>query len=234
MMSHSQPAGQQLCVNDLCVIMEELNKACVKWYNIGMQLGVEIDRMDAIKEQYKDHSDCLRETLKIWLKTCSPTWSTIVHALQTSVVGEVRLAMELEQKFCSTQVTGVAVTHHLAAPVPHIWTTPQLQSTIPLTQPPVIVTPMPPQPHISHPSLTTSSYPVSTPFLLLPPSGTASIVAPSTLHPVYSQWSQDTPGPTRPVPPTSVAVLPATLQLRSSDTSTLIQQPIPPAVTAGV
>ena len=44
-------AGQQLSVNDLPVVMEELNKACVKWYNIGMMLPVEIGRLDSIKER---------------------------------------------------------------------------------------------------------------------------------------------------------------------------------------
>ena len=108
MMDHSPPAGQQLNVNDLHVLMEELNKACVKSYNIGMLLGVEIYRLDAIKEQYNDPSDCLRETLKVWLTTYpSPTWNNIVDALRSSTVGEVRLAAYLEQRYCSTECTSV-------------------------------------------------------------------------------------------------------------------------------
>ena len=111
MMSHSQPAGQQLIVNDLGMVMKELNQACVKWYNIGMQLGVEIYRLDAIKEQYSDPSDCLRETLKTWLKTySSPTWSNIVDSLRSSVVGEVRLADDMKHKHCSTENTSSAAT----------------------------------------------------------------------------------------------------------------------------
>ena len=31
--------------------MDKLNKACVKWYNIGMMLPVEIGRLDSIKER---------------------------------------------------------------------------------------------------------------------------------------------------------------------------------------
>ena len=31
--------------------MDELNKACAKWYNIGMMLPVEIGRLDSIKER---------------------------------------------------------------------------------------------------------------------------------------------------------------------------------------
>ena len=85
-----QLAGQQLS-DDLPVVMEELNKACVKWYNIGMMLRVSLDRLDTIKEQYSNPSDCLRETLKIWLKTypSHPTWSNIADALRSDTVGEI-------------------------------------------------------------------------------------------------------------------------------------------------
>ena len=64
---HSQLAGQQLSDIDLPMVMEELNKVCVKWYDIGMMLRVKLNRLDAIKEQYSNPSDCLRETLKMWL-----------------------------------------------------------------------------------------------------------------------------------------------------------------------
>ena len=131
MISHSQPAGQQLSVNDLGVVLEALNKACVKWYNIGIKLGVEIDRLDVIKEQYDNPSDCLRETLKTWLKTySSPTWSNIVDSLGSSVVGEVRLADDLEHKHCSTENTSSASTRPVPPTlVPAQLTTPQHLST---------------------------------------------------------------------------------------------------------
>ena len=63
-MSHSQSAGQQLSVNDLPVVMEELNHTRVKWYEIGLQLRMNVGTLDAIKEQYDDPSHCLREALK--------------------------------------------------------------------------------------------------------------------------------------------------------------------------
>ena len=96
-MSCSQSAGQQLIVNDLPVVMEELNDARAKWYDIGLQLHMSVGTLDAIKEQYDDPSHCLRETLKTWLKTCPslPTWKNIVDALRCSTVGEVRLATDL-------------------------------------------------------------------------------------------------------------------------------------------
>ena len=117
-MSCSQSAGQQLSVDDLPVVMEELNDTRAKWYDIGLQLRISVGTLNAIKKDCNSTSDCLRETLTTWLKTCPspPTWSNIVDALRSSTVGEVRLAADLEQKYCSTQDTSVAATHHHALP----------------------------------------------------------------------------------------------------------------------
>ena len=199
----SQLAGQQLSDIDLPVVMEELNKVCVKWYDIGMMLRVRLDRLDAIKEQYSNPPYCLRETLKLWLKTYPslPTWSNIVDALRSSTVDETQLAADLEQKYCSTQDTSVAATHQ---PVPvtasqahiHMSTLPHFMA--PLSQPPVFASPysVPAQPHLSHLSpcpyyyLPSTSYPVSAQLLPLPTSGTVHTVTPTTVY------SQVTPGPT--------------------------------------
>ena len=113
-MSHSQSTSQQLSVNDLPGVMEEMNDARVKWYSIGSQLYVSVGTLNAIKEQYDVPSHCLKESLKTWLKTCpsSPTWNSIADALRSSTVGEVRLAADLEQKYCLIQDSCVAATHH--------------------------------------------------------------------------------------------------------------------------
>ena len=108
MMSHNQPAGQQFSVDDLRVVMEEMNNVRAKLYNIGVQLGVNIGTLKAIKEQYLNNpSECLRETLTTWLKSSTPMWANFVDAL--NVVGEVRLAADLQRKYCSTQ--DIAATH---------------------------------------------------------------------------------------------------------------------------
>jgi len=107
-MSYSQPAGQQLTVDDLRVLMKELNDVRAKWYNIGLQLGVSVGTLKAIEKQYlNDPSDCLRETLTTWLISTAPTWTTIFDAL--NVVGEVRLVADLQHKYCSQQE--MAATH---------------------------------------------------------------------------------------------------------------------------
>ena len=118
-------AVKQLGVDDLPVLVEKLNDTRVKWYEIGLQLGVSVGTLNAIKKDYNSTSDCLRETLTIWLKTSPspPTWNNIVDILRRSTVGEVRLAADLVQKYCSTQdtsvaATSVAATHHHAPPAP--------------------------------------------------------------------------------------------------------------------
>ena len=95
--------GQQLSVDDVQVVREELNDVRAKWYDIGMQLRVSVGTLDAIKTQYSGPSDCLRETLITWLKSYPPhsTWRKVVEALKSSIVGEARLAANLEQKYCS-------------------------------------------------------------------------------------------------------------------------------------
>ena len=144
------------------MVTEELNDIRAKWYNIGLQLRMSVGTLDAIEEQYDDPSHCLRETLKTWLKTSPspPTWSNILDALRSSTVGEVRLAADLEQKYCSTQDSSIAATHHHALPAPpsqaDTQTTPPQQSQsqvhVPLPVPPSqahTLTPLPPQSTIS-------------------------------------------------------------------------------------
>ena len=204
MISYSQPAGQQLTVDDLPVVREELNTVSAKWYDIGLQLGVNVGRLEEIKEY--GASERLRETLMTWLKTnpLPPTWTMIVIALKSDTVGEVRLAADLEHKYCTAQDTSTTATHHPAPPVPAVppsqvstLVPPLPQSTVvPLTWSPVFASPypVPPLPYPSHfppwsapyyhpPS---TSYPVSTPSLPPPtnyPVSTPSL-PPPTSYPV--------------------------------------------------
>ena len=175
-----------------------------KWYNIGVQLGVSVGTLKAIEKQYlNDPTDCLRETLTTLLISSTPTWTNIVDAL--SVVGEVRLAADLQYKYCSTQDMGP--THQHAPPLPatppaqtHTWTTLVSESAVLFTQPPGFTSPysVPPQPHPSHlPPWSVPHYyppptsnPVSTPSLPLPPSGTANT---DTSLSGYSQLPQVPP-----------------------------------------
>ena len=255
-MSRCQSAGQQLSVDDLHVVMEELNDAHAKWYDIGLQLCMNVGTLDGIQEQYDDPSHCLRETLTTWLKTCpSPTWKNIVYVLRSSTIGEVRLAADLEQKYCSTQDSSVAATYHhaLSAPssqadtqttspqqsqsqghIPPALLVPQSQA-LTLTTPPTQHTIPPMQPPVLAYSGTPSSHPPpwSTPFYYSPhtsyplstPFPPPSGVVTALVHP-SSQVPQVTTTSSRPLLP-SVPSLPTTPQLPT----TLHQYPSPPSLT---
>ena len=113
-MTCSQPAGQHLSVDDLVVLLEELVSVCAKWYNIGMKLGVGVGRLDAIRTQYNDPSNCLRETLATWLRArpTSTTWSKVVEALNSATVNEGTLATSLQHKYCSSTPPDTTTPSH--------------------------------------------------------------------------------------------------------------------------
>ena len=86
---------------DLGTLLGSLESIQAKWYNFGLQLRVDVGQLDAIAVQYSNPLDCLRETLKQWLKTSlNCTWECIVDALGSSIVGANALALELERKHC--------------------------------------------------------------------------------------------------------------------------------------
>ena len=247
------------------MVTEELNAIRAKWYDIGLQLRMSVGRLDAIKEQYDDPSHCLSETLKTWLKTSPslPTWKNIVYVLRSGTIGEVRLAIDLEQKYCSTQDSSVATTHHHALPatssqadtqttspqqswlqghappalpVPPSQADTQMlalppQSTVPPTQPPVFASSSYSVSPPSHPPPWSApyyypphtSYPLSTPFPLTPPTPGA---ATASVHPSYSQVPQVTPTSSRPFL-SSVPAPRTTFQLPT----TRLQYPSPPSLT---
>ena len=76
----------------------------VRWYNLGLQLRVRPETLEAIRAHFKDSRDQLREMLKIWLTTSeNPSWKTLTNALKRPTMGESQLAGSLETKYCRTE-----------------------------------------------------------------------------------------------------------------------------------
>ena len=89
-------------MDDLGTVLQETYEARNKWYDIGLGLKVSVATLDGIKSQSDDPKDCLRETLKPWLKGTDPkpTWRALVEALKSCIVEEHQLAKRLEAKYC--------------------------------------------------------------------------------------------------------------------------------------
>ena len=63
----------------------------VRWYDLGLELDVDEEQLDTIKYKEKDDpSTCLREMLKIRIKTL--TWNVIAQALRAKVINEKELS----------------------------------------------------------------------------------------------------------------------------------------------
>ena len=90
----------RLTVKDLNTVKNSIWSARSKWYNIGLELGIMADALDAIKENCRSCEDCHIEMLKQWLKRSSPrlTWSALADALRSPSVDEGALADELPSR----------------------------------------------------------------------------------------------------------------------------------------
>lgn len=67
----------------------------MKWYNIGLELGIDVTDLDEIKYTNNDiPRKCLLEMLKVWLNLVenSPTWKALSKALRTEPIDELALA----------------------------------------------------------------------------------------------------------------------------------------------
>ena len=261
-MSCSQSAGQQLSVDDLPVVTEELNDTRAKWYDIGLQLHLSAGTLDAIKKDCNSTSDCLRETLTTWLKTCPSlsTWKNILDALRCSTVGEVRLAADLEQKYCSMQDSTIAATNHHALPAPqsqadtqttspqqsqsqaHVTLAPPVSPSQPLawTTPPTQYSIPPTQPPVLAYFVTPCSHPSpwSAPYYY-PPHTSYPLPTPFPLTPppsglatasIHPSYSSQVP---QVIPTSSIPLLPSVpTQLTTPQfPATCPQYPSPPSLT---
>ena len=83
----------------------------LKWYNLGLQLGIEDSELDVIEENNpKDMDACKRKMFKAWLRiTPSPCHQQLVEALQT--VGEISEAERLCKKHGKIMAGSWSVEH---------------------------------------------------------------------------------------------------------------------------
>ena len=79
--------------------MNELITVAHKWFNIGIQLGIDYYTLKGFEQQHKDDlSRCLSEMLHCWLKGNGKScvkWETIVEALRSPSINETGLAEKI-------------------------------------------------------------------------------------------------------------------------------------------
>ena len=96
-----------LSVKYLKRVLNELSDAKSKWYNIGIELELDISELESIKKDKRESTyDCFRETIVAWFKSISQipkTWSTLAEALKAPLVGFGQLATQIEEKYCQSQ-----------------------------------------------------------------------------------------------------------------------------------
>ena len=93
--------SKTLTVNSLLLELESVSS---KWYELALVLGVSADDLKKIRSQYPNTNPdiCMVEALGIWLKTnVHASWSDVVTAVSSSVVGDKRLAGAIQSKYCS-------------------------------------------------------------------------------------------------------------------------------------
>lgn len=82
----------QLSIRSLKEVRNLLYPIRRKWYNIGIELDIEIEELETINTMYRDPGECLIGVLKIWLKSINPTWEALGNALRAKSVNELQLA----------------------------------------------------------------------------------------------------------------------------------------------
>ena len=106
-----------LTTDDLQLVLNAAWDACCKWYNIGIQLGINSSDLDAIKMRCHDDPDnCFRELIKNWLRGNNPrpTWSAIATALRARSVGFEQITVKTESQHTNmlgyqSEETGIEV-----------------------------------------------------------------------------------------------------------------------------
>ena len=83
-------------------LVNALHGKATKWYDIGIQLHLSTEELDAIKYDCRgDVNECFRNMLMKWRSKTHPlpTWSALIAALKARAVDEQVLAEELETNF---------------------------------------------------------------------------------------------------------------------------------------
>ena len=99
------PPECELDIESLGTVLEAVCDINIKWYNLGLQLGIPVHKLEEIKQQYSQFGDTLREMLHVWLKRQeSCTWMALATALKAKSVDGKDIAQQIELDYINAHV----------------------------------------------------------------------------------------------------------------------------------
>ena len=106
--THSRLNQDHLCqstrltTDDIKEVLDKVWKARNKWYNIGIQLEVNVNDLDSIKQSCNNYpGECFREMLITWLRQTpdGASWKSLISALSHETVGFHDLAAAMKNNY---------------------------------------------------------------------------------------------------------------------------------------
>ena len=93
----------RLTKNDIKTVRKEVLPAAAKYYDLGIELGLDPDYLNTLTS--KSDEESLRELLVRWLSGVDPepTWEALCEALRNPAIKHELLAEEIEEKYCKLE-----------------------------------------------------------------------------------------------------------------------------------
>lgn len=99
----------ELVVTDLATIQKSVWEARLKWFHIGLELGVACSTLKVIESNYPLNTDRkFTDMLEEWLKNSKPTYGRLINALKASTVGFEEMSQHLMSKLSDVVANSLA------------------------------------------------------------------------------------------------------------------------------
>jgi hypothetical protein len=85
---------------DLAEVQRLLTDVEFKWYDIGLQLGLDPAKLECIRQSRKTNGECLVDMIQLWLKGVEPkpTWTHLCQVLEGRVAKEKGVAATIRKE----------------------------------------------------------------------------------------------------------------------------------------
>ena len=109
-----------LSTGDLATVVNELQEVRDIWFSVGVQLNMPLADLRSIRADFKDKSsDCLLETLSVWLTRTDPSppsWERVVDALSSPAIDRPTVAERIRRTYCSQSSNAATDTESFLSP----------------------------------------------------------------------------------------------------------------------